>query len=84
MIVTGSATGRQASPEDVRAAADAVAIPVLVGSGITLDNINRYPTARGFIVGSAVKQGGDWRQPLDPERTEAIAAAFHAVAGVTR
>ncbi len=84
VIVTGSATGRQASPEDVRAAADAVAIPVLVGSGITPDNINRYPAARGFIVGSAVKQGGDWRQPLDPERTEAIAAAFHAVAGVTR
>lgn len=84
VIVTGSSTGRQASPEDVDAAADAVAIPVLVGSGITPANIDGYPTARGFIVGSAVKQGGDWRRPLDEPRTHAIAVAFHALDGQTR
>lgn len=84
VIVTGSSTGRQASPEDVDAAADAVAIPVLVGSGITPANIDGYPTARGFIVGSSVKQGGDWRRPLDEPRTHAVAAAFHSLDGKTR
>jgi membrane complex biogenesis BtpA family protein len=80
LIVTGAATGKQAAPDDVREAATAVGIPVLVGSGITAENIDRYPTARGFIVGSAVKQGGDWRQPVDPDQVKLIADAFHALA----
>lgn len=81
VIVTGSATGRQAAPEDVCSAAAAVAIPVLVGSGVTAENIERYPHASGFIVGSAAKRGGDWRQAVDPGRARAIAEAFHAAGG---
>lgn len=84
LIVTGSATGVQASPDDVREAAAAVAIPVLVGSGITAANIDRYPTARGFIVGSAVKRGGDWREPVDADQARALADAFRALPEPTR
>lgn len=79
LIVTGAATGRQASPADVAEAAAAVALPVLVGSGVSAENIGRYPAASGFIVGSAVKRAGDWRAPLDPARARAIADAFHAL-----
>jgi membrane complex biogenesis BtpA family protein len=84
VIVTGSSTGRQASPDDVRQAAEAVEIPVFVGSGITAENIDRYPTARGFIVGSAVKQGGDWRQPIEPDQCQAIAEVFHSLSKARR
>lgn len=79
LIVTGAATGRQASPTDVAEAAAAVALPVLVGSGVSAENIGCYPAASGFIVGSAVKRAGDWREPVDAGRARAIADAFHAI-----
>jgi len=76
VIVTGVATGRAADPAEVAAVAGAVGIPVLVGSGVTPENIARYPAADGFIVGSAVKRDGCWSSPLDPERVKALASAF--------
>lgn len=79
LVITGESTGRQAAPDEVRDAASAVSIPVLVGSGVTVDNIDRYPTASGFIVGSAVKRGGDWREPVDADRAKALADAFAAL-----
>lgn len=79
VIITGTSTGQPTSPNEVREAAAAVAIPVLVGSGIKADNIDRYPTAHGFIVGSAVKRGGDWRQPIDADQAGLLADAFHAL-----
>jgi membrane complex biogenesis BtpA family protein len=79
LVVTGESTGRQAAPDEVRDAAAAVSIPVLVGSGVTIDNIDRYPTATGFIVGSAVKRGGDWREPLDADLAKPLADAFAAL-----
>lgn len=81
LIVTGAATGRQASSTDVAAAAAAVALPVLVGSGVSAENIGYYPAASGFIVGSAVKRAGDWREPVDAGRAQAVADAFHALPG---
>jgi membrane complex biogenesis BtpA family protein len=79
VVVTGAATGIEASVEDVRAAAAAVSIPVLVGSGITPANVGRFADAHGFIVGSAVKQGGHWSNPLDREAVRAMACAFAAL-----
>ena len=79
VIVTGSATGRAASPDEVRAVADAVAIPVLVGSGVTAENLADYAAAHGVIVGSSVKEGGRWDRPLDPEAVRAVAAAWAAL-----
>jgi len=40
-------------------------IPVLVGSGITEDNIQQYTDANAFIVGSHFKVGGHWTAELD-------------------
>jgi hypothetical protein len=56
----------------------AAGIPVLVGSGITPDNVAAFAAADGVIVGSAVKQRGDWRLPLDPAAVQRMADAFHA------
>jgi len=40
---------------------------VLVGSGITEDNIQQYAGANAFIVGSRFKVGGHWAAELDRE-----------------
>ncbi len=73
LIVTGPVTGRAPQPDDVTEARDHTPLPVLLGSGIDADNIRDFlPVADGFIVGSAFKQGGRWRNPVDPARVRAF------------
>ena len=79
VIVTGTATGSATSAADVREAVSASALPVLVGSGLTPANLAQYAAAHGFIVGSSVKQGGLWSNPIDPDALRAVAAAFTAL-----
>ncbi len=79
VIVTGAATGAEASDAEVNAVREAVSLPVLVGSGITPDNLARFSAATGFIVGSSVKQGGRWDRALDPDAVRAVAHAFAAL-----
>jgi len=50
VIVTGTSTGRQTEPGDVRSVAAAIRIPTFVGSGVTPSNIAQYPQADGFII----------------------------------
>lgn len=76
VIVSGAATGEPASPDEVRDVVRAVRVPVLVGSGITPANLTRFSTAHGFIVGSSVKEGGVWSNPLDRDAVRALAGAF--------
>ena len=79
VVVTGTATGEAAVAADVTGAVAASALPVLVGSGLTSANLAHYAAAHGFIVGSSVKQGGLWSNPLDPDALRAVAAAFAAL-----
>ena len=76
VIVTGAATGEAASPDEVRDVVRSVGVPVLVGSGITPANLARFSTAHGYIVGSSVKEGGVWCNPLDRDAVRALAGAF--------
>jgi hypothetical protein len=71
VIVTGAATGTEASLEELQQVKEAVTIPVLVGSGVTLDNVDRYlAVADALIVGSYYKLGGHWSQGVDFERVK--------------
>jgi len=79
VIVTGTATGQAADAAEVRAVAGAVGVPVLVGSGVTPENIAAYADADAFIVGSALKQGRLWSNPIDPARVQALRRAFDAL-----
>jgi uncharacterized protein len=79
VIVSGVATGRETDPADVRTVTEAVSVPVYVGSGVTPENLDRYGTADGFILGSAVKKDGHWANQLEPARVAAIAEAFRAL-----
>ncbi|MDX9979080.1 MAG: BtpA/SgcQ family protein [Lentisphaeria bacterium] len=76
LIVTGSATGVPAAVADAQAVRAATPLPVLIGSGITAENLADYwPYADGFIVGSSVKEDGYWANPLSPARVAALVAA---------
>ena len=77
LILTGAATGEAASAEELRAVYAATKLPVLVGSGITADNLKTYlPLADAFIVGSHFKQDGHWANPLDPARIRRLLDAL--------
>jgi len=77
LIVSGAGTGQAADLDHVRqvkAAADTY--PVLVGSGVTPDNISAcLDVADGVIVGTALKTDGVVTRPIDPERVAALVAA---------
>jgi membrane complex biogenesis BtpA family protein len=79
VVVTGPATGCEADAGEAAAVAAAVGIPVLVGSGMTAENLGRYAAADGFIVGSTVKHDGHWAGTLDPARVAAVVAARAAL-----
>ena len=75
-IVTGERTGDAAAMDELRAIAAATALPVLVGSGMTPDNIGEILTvADGVIVASALKRDGVWWNAVDPDRVAAFAEA---------
>jgi membrane complex biogenesis BtpA family protein len=73
VIVTGTETGVPAVIEEVTAVKSAVDIPVLIGSGVTIDNVNEYlPHADALIVGSYFKKDGLWENEVDYERVAAF------------
>jgi uncharacterized protein len=76
VVVTGAATGEPAAPGEVRDVVLGARVPVLVGSGVTPANVAQFSTAHGFIVGSSVKQGGVWCNPMDRDAVGAMANAF--------
>ena len=68
IIITGSHTGVSASVEELTSLKDLTA-PVLIGSGITKDNVADYwPLCDGMIVGSYFKKEGYWENELDYNR----------------
>ncbi len=69
LIVTGSSTGVAASINDLQAVKKSSTLPLLIGSGITIQNIGSYyPLADAFIVGSYFKKHGHWANTVDDER----------------
>jgi hypothetical protein len=79
LIITGAATGDSTPTEDLRAAATAAPLPVLAGSGVTPENVaETLAVARAAIVGSWIKEQGDWQNPIDPARARDLAAAARA------
>jgi hypothetical protein len=76
VIVSGVSTGEPADAGEVEAVSGAVSIATLIGSGITPENIGRYASADAFIVGSSVKQDGQWANPLQEKRAVAVVRAF--------
>jgi len=78
IILTGSFTGEPPQPQDLQTLRPEVDLPLIVGSGVSLENITSFlPCADALIVGSALKRDGRWEQPLDPERIQALMKKVH-------
>lgn len=81
LIVTGTSTGCAADLGEVAEVKRAVGLPVLIGSGVTIDNLSDcLSRADGLIVGSYFKEGGKWTERVDPSRVR----KFMDLARVTR
>lgn len=82
VIVTGTATGQPAAPDDVRAVKEAVNIPVWIGSGTTPANVAAVGEWTDvFVVGSYVKRDGVWSNPVERSRVDEMVAAVRALRG---
>jgi membrane complex biogenesis BtpA family protein len=69
VIVTSKFTGIHPDTEDLIKAKSVTKLPVLIGSGMTAENIHEYlPLADGFIVGSYFRRDGKFLDKLEPER----------------
>lgn len=76
VIVTGGFTGEPADVREVESVRLATSAKVLVGSGVTVDNIREFSEhADALIVGSAFKHEGNWRNEVDPERVKRLMAS---------
>ncbi|MBT3236890.1 MAG: BtpA/SgcQ family protein [Bdellovibrionales bacterium] len=69
VIITGMATGTTADIDELTVVKQHSKIPVLVGSGVTIDNVELYlKHADGLIVGSYFKKDGYWENKLDYDK----------------
>ena len=77
LIITGSATGQSANLEEVKAVRAQCNLPVLIGSGINLKSASNFGThSDALIVGSWLKEGGYWANPLDKDRVKKLREAI--------
>lgn len=77
VIVTSQFTGLNPDKNDLIKAKSATKLPVLIGSGMTTDNIADYlPLADGFIVGSHFRKDGKFLEQLEPERLHRFMESF--------
>jgi membrane complex biogenesis BtpA family protein len=69
LIVTGSSTGKAVYLHELKSLKDKVNLPVIIGSGVTADNLQEYwDYASAFIIGSHFKEEGYWKNPISEER----------------
>lgn len=74
LIATGQRTGGATEPAEVDAIREPASLPVIIGSGIAVDNARELLGAcDGAIVASSVKEEGVWWNPVSVERVRALA-----------
>ncbi len=81
-VVTGPLTGAAPAPADLAAVRTATPLPLLIGSGISTENLGDFiELADGFIVGSHFKREGRWDAPVDAARVRAFMARLRELRG---
>jgi hypothetical protein len=79
VIVTGVATAVPADLKDLASVKKAVKIPVLIGSGVTEENMETYMDANALIVGSYFKKDGYWGNNVDVQKTKSFMNKIRAL-----
>uniref|UniRef100_A0A1I8NIX1 Uncharacterized protein n=1 Tax=Musca domestica TaxID=7370 RepID=A0A1I8NIX1_MUSDO len=73
IVITGNSTGDAAKPQDFKDLQGKVNVPLLVGSGVTVNNINDYfEYINAAIIGSHFKKNGLWSNDLCEKTIEAF------------
>ena len=73
VIATGQRTGDTATLEEIDTICAASHLPVLVGSGVTKDNVAAIlDRTNGVIVASSLKQDGVWWNPVNIDRVKSF------------
>jgi hypothetical protein len=75
IIVSGELTGAETNISDLEIVKQHSTVPVLIGSGITPDNLRSFAQADGFIVGSYFKKNGYANNSIAEERVEKLLAS---------
>lgn len=76
VIATGQRTGDSATMDEIDAIAAATHLPLLVGSGVTPQNVAAVlARTQGAIVASSLKEDGVWWNPVEPARVRALIEA---------
>ncbi|XP_022192787.1 uncharacterized protein F13E9.13, mitochondrial [Nilaparvata lugens] len=71
VIVTGMTTGHAANVEEVSGVKKSVTIPVLVGSGVTSDNVGSFiGKTDGVIVGTHFKKDERWENMVSEDKVK--------------
>ncbi len=80
VIATGHRTGDSATMDEIEETGSATHLPVLVGSGVTKDNVAEIlKRTNGVIVASSLKRGGVWWNPVDVGRVRELIEAAEPV-----
>lgn len=78
VIITGKFTGIKPDANDLLKVKNATKLPVIIGSGITKENISEYfSLADGFIVGSTFRKDGKFLEMLDSQRLNDFMDTFN-------
>lgn len=73
VIVTGRSTGSPVKLSDLQDVCGAVSVPVFIGSGVTAGNAAAFAgAARGFIIGSALKESAEPGARVVADRVRAV------------
>ncbi len=65
IVISGERTGTAPSMEKIREAKKATHLPIIIGSGLGLENMEKYlPEIDGYIVGSSLKEGKELGRPI--------------------
>ncbi len=76
VIATGHRTGNAATLEEIDEVGVASTLPLLVGSGVTPENIGEIlARVDGVIVASSLKRDGDWWNEVRVERVQSLVRA---------
>ncbi|WP_158781663.1 BtpA/SgcQ family protein [Pantoea sp. BAV 3049] len=82
VIATGQRTGDSATLSEIDEIRGATALPLLVGSGVTPDNVSEILSrTQGVIVASALKVDGVWWNDVELARVKHFMAAARVALG---
>ena len=82
VIVTGIKTGVAPQRDDIVSIRDAVSIPILIGSGLGVNNLpDILPLTDGAVVGSSFKEGGVLSNPVDKQKVKVFMQKVKEIRG---